>query len=119
MTEKNDKKVTAKYMSARVSPKKAATVLDLIRGKSLEGAKVILAFDKSKAAKMILKVVKSAEANAVNNNKLEKSKLLLDEIWVSGGQTQKRMQPGAKGQADPRLKRYSHIYVTLVEGGKN
>jgi len=111
-------KVTAKHMGAPVSPKKAATVLDLIRGKSLENAKVILAFDRSKAAKMILKVVKSAEANAVNNNKMDKSKLQLGEIWVSGGQMRKTIQPGAKGQADPRLRRTSHIYVSLVEGGK-
>jgi large subunit ribosomal protein L22 len=116
MTEKNTK-VTAKYMGARVSPKKTALVLNLVRGKNLEEAKVILAFDKSKAAGMILKVVKSAEANAINNNKLDKSKLVVEKIWVSGAPTQKRMQPGAKGQADPRLKRYSHIYVVLSEGG--
>ncbi|NMB91434.1 50S ribosomal protein L22 [candidate division WWE3 bacterium] len=114
----SETKITAKYMGAMVSPKKAATVLDLVRGRSLEEAKVILAFDTSKAAKMILKVVKSAEANAVNNNKMDKSKLKISEIWVSGGQNLKRMQPGAKGHADPRLRRTSHIYVSLVEGGK-
>lgn len=114
----SETKVTAKHMGASVSPKKAATVLDLIRGKSLEQAKITLAFDTSKAAKMILKVVKSAEANAVNNNKMDKSKLKLSEIWVSGGQMRKSMQPGAKGHADPRIRRTSHIYVSLVEGGK-
>lgn len=108
-------KVSAKHIGAHVSPKKAGTVLDLIKGKSLEEAKVILAFDTSKASKIILKVIKSAEANAINNNKMDKSKLYISEIWISGGPMLKRMQPGAKGQSDPKLRRTSHIYVNLCE----
>ena len=107
--------VTAKHMGARVSPKKVVPVMDLIRGKSVEKAKVILAFDTSKPAKMILKVLKSAEANAVNNNKMDKSKLVIKEVWVGAGAMMKRMTPGAKGRADPILKRTSHIYVNLSE----
>lgn len=114
----NDVKITAKHIGARLSPKKAATVLDLVRNKSVEEAKRILAFDRSKAAKVIFKVVKSAESNAVNNEKLDKDKLLIDRIWVSGAPMQKRMKEGAKGRADPILKRYSHIYVSLKDGGK-
>ncbi len=110
-----DVKVTAKHMGARISPKKVAIVLDLVRGKDLESAKKILAFDRSKAGKIILKVVKSAEANAVNNNKMDKSKLFINRIWVSGGPVRKTMSPGAKGRVDPILKRYSHIYVSLDE----
>ncbi|MBU0535037.1 50S ribosomal protein L22 [Patescibacteria group bacterium] len=108
--------VSAKHMGARVSPKKVAPVMDLIRGKSVEKAKVILAFDTSKPAKMILKVLKSAEANAVNNNKMDKSKLVIKELWVGAGTMAKRMTPGAKGRADPILKRTSHIYINLLEG---
>jgi large subunit ribosomal protein L22 len=110
-----DVKVTAKHMGARISPKKVAIVLDLVRGKDLESAKRILAFDRSKAGKIVLKVVKSAEANAVNNNKMDKDKLFIKRIWVSEGPMQKRMSPGAKGRVDPILKRYSHIYVSLDE----
>jgi large subunit ribosomal protein L22 len=110
-----DVKITAKHMGARVSPKKVAIVLDLIRGRDLEDAKKVLAFDTSKSANIVLKVVKSAEANAVNNNKMDKTKLYINRIWVSGGPSQKRMSPGAKGRADPILKRYSHIYVSLDE----
>jgi len=110
-----DVKITAKQMGARVSPKKVAIVLDLVRGKSIDDAKRILAFDRSKSAAIVLKVVRSAEANAVNNNKMDKTKLFINRIWVSGGPSQKRMSPGAKGRVDPILKRYSHIYVSLDE----
>ncbi|HQG58289.1 MAG TPA: 50S ribosomal protein L22 [bacterium] len=111
----NDVNVTAKYMNARVSPKKVAIVLDMIRGKDLEEAKKILAFDRSKPGKLVLKVLKSAEANILNNKKMEKDRLFVSKIWVSGGSMQKRIKAGAKGRADPILKRYSHIYVSLEE----
>lgn len=110
-----DVKITAKQMGARVSPKKVAIVLDLVRDKSVFEAKKILSFDRSKSAKIVLKVIKSAEANAVNNNKMSKDKLFINRIWVSGGPSLKRMSPGAKGRVDPILKRYSHIYVSLDE----
>jgi len=107
--------VTARHMGARISPKKVVPVMDLIRGKSVEKAKIVLAFDSSKAAKMILKVLKSAESNAVNNSKMDKSKLKINELWVGAGSMMKRMSPGAKGRADPILKRTSHIYINLIE----
>ncbi len=112
-----DVKVTAKHMGARISPKKVAVVLDLVRNKTVDEAKRILAFDSSKASKIILKVLKSAEANAINNDKMVKEKLLINRIWVSGGPMQKRMKEGSKGRADPILKRYSHIYISLNDGG--
>lgn len=102
----------AKHKYARMSPKKAAIVMDLVRGKPLEKAKVILAFDKTKPAKMILKVVKSAEANAINKN-MDVSSMVISEIYVAPGPVQKRWKAGAKGRADPYVKRTSHIYVKL------
>lgn len=110
--------IYAKYMKARISPKKVAPVMDLVRGKNLEEAKLLLTFDPTKAAKMILKVVKSAEANAVNNNKLDKSDLFLSELWVSGGPVFKSGQFIAKGRFNPLLKRTSHIYVGLSKRTK-
>jgi len=114
-----DVKITAKHMGARVSPKKTAIVLDLIRGKNTYEAKKILAFDTSKPAEIVLKLINSAEANAVNNDKMQKEKLFINRIWVSGGSVQKRMKAGSKGRADPILKRYSHIYVNLSERADN
>ncbi len=110
-----DVKITAKHMGARVSPKKVAIVLDLVRNKSVEEAKKILTFDRTKAAKIVLKVLKSAEANAINNNKMDKNNLVVNRIWVSGAPMQKKMKEGSKGRADPILKRYSHIYISLNE----
>lgn len=110
-----DVKVTAKHMGARVSPKKTAIVLDLVRGKDVDEAKKILAFDTSKPSDIVLKLIRSAEANAVNNEKMQKEKLFIKRIWVSGGPVQKRIKAGSKGRADPILKRYSHIYVSLDE----
>jgi len=107
------KDIVAKHKFARLSPKKAAIVMDIARGKSLEKAKVALAFDKTKAAKMILKVVKSAEANAVNNEKLNPTELYISEIYVGPGPMYKRAKMGAKGRIDPILKRTSHIYIKL------
>ncbi len=107
--------VYAKYMTAKISPKKVAPVMDLVRGKPLKDAKVILAFDPTKAAKMILKTLKSAEANAVNNSKFNKDALFLSEIWVSGGPVQKSGNFVAKGRFSPILKRTSHIYVGLSQ----
>jgi large subunit ribosomal protein L22 len=114
-----DVKITAKHMGARVSPKKTAIVLDLVRGKDVEEAKKILAFDRSKPSEIVLKLIRSAEANAVTNDKMQKEKLFIDRIWVSGGPVQKRMKAGSKGRADPILKRYSHIYVSLAERNDN
>jgi large subunit ribosomal protein L22 len=110
--------VYAKHMKATISSKKVAPVMDLVRGKALEEAKLILTFDRTKAAKMILKVLKSAEANAINNNKLEAKSLFLSELWVSGGPVTKSGQFIAKGRFNPLLKRTSHIYVGLSQRGK-
>ena len=105
--------VYAKHKRARVSPKKVAIVMDMVRAKPLEEAKMLLSFDSTKAAKMLLKVVKSAEANAVNNNNLKSENLYVSEIYVDPGKMQKGGRAGSKGRYDPLLKRYSHLTVGL------
>jgi len=105
--------VYAKHRHASVSPKKVAIVMDMVRGKDLLEAKKTLAFDKTKAAKMILKVVKSAEANAVNNYNLELNKLYVSDIFVDPGRMQRYGRAGSKGRYDPLRKRHSHIVVGL------
>ncbi len=105
--------VYAKHNRARVSPKKVAIVMDMVRGKPLEEAKMFLSFDQAKASKMLLKVVKSAEANAVNNHNLKAEDLYVSEIFVDGARMQKYGKAGAKGRYDPLLRRYSHLTVGL------
>jgi large subunit ribosomal protein L22 len=101
---------------ARISPKKVVPVMNLVRGKGVYDAKVILALDPTKAAKILLKVVKSAEANA-KSAKLPVNSLILTEMWVGDGMTLKRGHATARGKFAPMLKRCSHIYVGLNERG--
>lgn len=105
--------VYAKHKQARISPKKVAIVMDMIRGETLEKAKIILSFDKTKASDLILKVLKSAEANALNNNNLKLEELYLSDVYVDPGRTNKFGRMGSKGRFDPILKRTSHIVVGL------
>ena len=110
-----DKKseVYAKHRKARISPKKVVPVMDLIRGKSIHDAKVTLAFDTSKAAKMVLKVLKSAEANAQNNNKLDVTQMYVSEAWVGAGAMAKWYLFKGRGRVSPILKRTSHICLGI------
>lgn len=104
--------IYAKHIGARISPKKVAPVCDLIRGKGVHDAKVILTFDPTKAAKMLLKVVNSAEANARHNAKLTQD-LFVSEVWAGPGATIKRGRIVAKSRFSPILKRSTNIYVGL------
>jgi large subunit ribosomal protein L22 len=110
----NQSQVYAKHLGARISPKKLAPVADLVRGKNILDAKIALTFDPTKAAKMILKVLNSAEANALHNNKMNNS-LYVSEIWVGAGPMLKRGRLVAKSRFSPILKRTANIYVGLSE----
>jgi len=115
--------VYAKQKSVGISPKKVAIVLDLVRGLAVKDAERILMFDDTKAAKITLKVLKSAFANAKNNLKLNEEDLYVSEIRVDGGRAFKRGRIVARSRTSPILKRTSHITVGLSEknsgaGGK-
>lgn len=110
--------VYAKYLKAKISPKKVAPVMDIVRGVLLEQAKIKLSFDRTKAAKMVLKAIKSAEANALHNNKMSSQDLYISELWVGSGDMYKSGQFVAKGRFSPLLKRLSNIYVGLSQRSK-
>lgn len=107
--------VYAKHNTARISAKKVKPVMDLIRGKNTYMAKAILALDPTKAARMLLKVLKSAEANAKNNLNVDPEKLFVDDLQVNNAPIMKRGNFGARGRYSPILKRSSHIIVGLSE----
>jgi large subunit ribosomal protein L22 len=107
--------VYAKHLKARISPKKVAPVADLIREKTIQEAKVILAFDRTKAAEMLLKILRSAQANAKHNAKITEKNLFVSEVWVGPGPTYKRMRVGSRSHSDPIMKRTSNIYLGLSE----
>lgn len=106
-------KATAKTL--RVPPRKARLVLDLIRGKNIEEATAILKFTPNFAADATGKVLKSAVANAVNNNGMDEAKLFVKACYANEGVVLKRFMPRAKGSASAIHKRTSHITVVVSE----
>ena len=101
--------------SVRISPIKARLVIDLIRGKNAKEAQIILENYNNKAARLIKKVLDSAIANAVNNNKMDEKKLYVSEARVDMGQTMKRIMFDSRGHVGRKDKRTSHINVTVSE----
>ncbi len=106
-------KACLKY--ARISPRKVKIVLDLIRGKDCEKAMAILKNTPKSASEYLVKLLKSAIANAENNFGMDVSKLYVAQCYVCPGPTLKRMLPRARGSADRLLKRTSHVYLVLDE----
>ena len=102
-------KATAKTL--RIPPRKARLVIDLIRGKDVAEAAAILRFTPNAAAVAIGKTLKSAVANAVNNNDMDEEKLYVKACYANEGITLKRYMPRAKGSARELHKRTSHITV--------
>jgi large subunit ribosomal protein L22 len=100
---------------ARISPRKVKIVLDLIKGKGLDEAYAILRYTPKAASEILYKLLKSAEANAVNNNGLDRDELYVYEAYANQGPTLKRIMPRAQGRAYRIRKRTSHITIVLKE----
>ncbi|WP_368486259.1 50S ribosomal protein L22 [Spiroplasma sp. DGKH1] len=110
--------VQAHLRMIRISPRKVRLVADLIRNKKVGEAIVILDNTNKKSSVPVKKLVKSAVANAVNNNGLDADKLFIKEIFVNEGPTLKRFRPRAHGRAYEILKRTSHITITVSDGAQ-
>ena len=110
-----DTRPSAKVTYARVSVQKACFVLDAIRGKDVQTALAILAYNPRYASSVIEKLLKSAIANAENNNGLKMEDLYIAECYANKGPTMKRIQPRAQGRAYRIEKRTSHITIVLDE----
>ena len=102
---------TAKHI--RISSRKVKIVIDLIRGKSVEDAEAILMYTPKAASPVVLKVLNSAIANAVNNLEMNRQDLYVAEVYANPGPTLKRYVARSRGSASPMLKRTSHISVVL------
>jgi large subunit ribosomal protein L22 len=109
-------KAVAKYM--RISPLKVRMLIGSIKGKSvgkgLDGVK----FMPQKAAKILVKVIQSAVANADQNPNVDVDSLIIRNILVDQGPTLKRFRARARGRGSRILKRTSHITVILAEGNQ-
>ena len=110
-----DTRPSAKISYARIPVQKACFVLDAIRGKDVETAIGILAYNPRYASSVIKKLLESAIANAENNNHMSADKLYIAECYANQGPTMKRVQPRAQGRAYRILKRTSHITIVLDE----
>jgi large subunit ribosomal protein L22 len=100
---------------ARISPRKVKIVCDLIRGKSVAQATAILMQTPKAASEYMLKLLKSAAANAENNHGMDPEKLYVSETYANPGPIIKRMMPRAQGRAYRINKRTSHITIVVKE----
>jgi len=105
----------AKHRFARIAPRKARLLMNLIRGRDVDDAITMLQFAKQRASGMIEKVVRSAVANAAEQEVRSRNALFVKECWVDPGPVIKRFQPKDRGKAYSILKRTSHLVVTLDE----
>lgn len=108
-------KAVHKY--ARVSPKKARVVLDLIRGKSVEEASSILLSARRRVSPLLSKLLKSAVANASEKGYGDLDSLYVKEVYATQGPTLKRFRARAMGRAFARKSRMSHITIVLEQRG--
>ena len=99
----------------RVTPQKTRLVADLIRGKNVSDAESILRFTPKGSAQPLLKLLRSAKANAVNNHDMFEDDLFVSKIMVNEGPVIKRYLPRARGRADLLRKRTSHVTIFLKE----
>ena len=110
-----DTRPSAKLSYARVSVQKACFVLGAIRGKDVNTALAILAYNPRYASSIIKKLLESAIANAENNNGMNRDNLFIAECYADKGPTMKRVRPRAQGRAYRIEKRMSNITVVLDE----
>ena len=108
----------ALHKMAIIAPRKARMTLDLIRGKSVTEARSILKTTNTKASRLIIKVLDSAAANAVNNLNLKEEDLFVSECYINPGPILKRIKFGSRTKVDRRDKRTSHIFVKVSDGDK-
>ena len=101
------------HRSARISPTKARLVADMIRGKSVEQAMIILEMSKKRAAVFIKSALRAATENADQVGELDVRSLVVSDARVDSGATMKRWQPKDRGRAHPIKKRTSHITVSV------
>jgi large subunit ribosomal protein L22 len=105
----------AYYKGARISAQKCRLVADLVRGLPVAKAIDILTFSNKKGADLVNKCLKSAIANAENNDNADIDALKISTIYVDEGPSMRRMHARAKGRGTRIVKRTSHITIAVSE----
>ena len=103
-------KAYLKYL--RIAPRKVQIVADLIRGKDVNTAMAILMQTPKAASEPMIKLLKSAVANAENNHDMDVEKLYVSQVFATPGPILKRVMPRAQGRAYRINKRTSHVKIT-------
>jgi large subunit ribosomal protein L22 len=111
-------KQIAKLNYLRMAPRKVRLVGDVIRGLSVNEAEAQLLLERRRAAKPLLKLLRSAVQNAKNNRQLNQEKLYVENVRVDQGPMLKRSLPRARGSASLIQKKMSHVTLTLAESEK-
>jgi len=113
-TDTDYRQYRALYRYARISPRKARLVVDVVRDKQIDEALAILKCLPHRAARMVEKVLRSALANATDLQDENPKELVVNEIWVDEGPRLKRMRPICRGMATIVQRRTCHIGVVLA-----
>ncbi len=108
-------KQTAKTNYLRIAPRKVRVVADVLKGLPVQEAEAQLMLQRRRAAKPLLKLLRSAVANAKNNQRVNPDYLYIESIRVDGGPMLKRFLPRARGTATPIEKKTSHVSLVLAE----
>ena len=103
------------YRGARISAFKARELTREIQGLPASAALDLIAFSPKKAALMVGKTLKSAIANAENNNEWKVDTLVVKEATVGEWPTMRRIKSRARGSASPIRKRTAHIRIVLTD----
>ena len=106
-------KAHLKYL--RDSPRKVKILCDLIRGKDVKTASAYLMQTPKAASEPVLKLLRSAIANAENNNSMDVEKLYVSTAVANPGPVLKRGMPRARGRYNRILKRTTHITIGVSE----
>ncbi len=107
--------ITAKLSYLRMAPRKVRQVAKLLRRKSAKEAEDILKFSSRRASGPLLKLLRSALANAKNNFQMQKDNLYIKKLEVNEGPKLKRIMPRSQGRAYMIQKKTSHIKIVLEE----
>ena|SRR3989344_7133067 len=110
--------VTAKLNYLHIAPRKVRLVANALRGLSVNEAEAQLLFRPQRSSEPLLKLLRSAVANAKNSQKLNADKLVIEAIQVNQGPMLKRFMPRAMGRATPIHKKMSHVILVLAEKEK-
>jgi large subunit ribosomal protein L22 len=111
--------VTARLRHARISPQKCRLVADAVRGQQVGNALATLKFMPKKGARLVLKVLESAIANAESNRGADIDELKVERVEVDTAPVLKRFHARAKGRGNRIVKRNSHIMIQVSDGRKD